>query len=70
MAKDIRQVYSDMPTKQLLILLSKKNARILRIESGAAGYWMNRDLRELRQQVNWINAVLESRDCQVLFTEA
>jgi len=70
MAKDMSKVYFDMPTKQLLALRSKKHQRIERIESGAAGYWVNRDLRELRQQVTWINAVLESRDCQVPFPEA
>jgi len=67
--KNMSKVYFDKPTKDLLRLRSEKNRKIERIESGAAGYWANRDLRELRQQVNWINAVLESRDCQVSFPE-
>jgi len=68
--KDMSKVYFDKSTKDLLRLRSEKNRKIERIESGAAGYWVNRDLRELRQQVTWINAVLESRNCQVPFPEA
>jgi len=68
--RNVSDVYFNKPTKDLLRLRSEKNRKIERIESGAAGYWVNRDLRELRQQVIWINAVLESRNCQVPFPEA
>lgn len=67
--KNMGAVYFGMNTKQLLALRSKKLRVIERIEGGAAGYWVNRDLRELRQQVNWIDAVLECRRSQVPFPE-
>lgn len=69
MSKEMSKIYFDMGTKALLRLRSQKSEKIIRIESRAAGYWMDREVRELRQQINWINAVLESRDCQVVFPD-
>jgi len=65
MAKDMSAVYFEMTTKNLLKLRSKKVLEIQRLENEARGMLKARDERVLRQQVLWINAVLESRNCQI-----
>jgi len=64
-AKDMSKVYCNMTTKNLLNLRSKKVLEIQRLENEPRGMLKARDERVLRQQVVWINAVLESRNCQI-----
>jgi len=63
--KDMSKIYFSLPTKQLLTMRSVKAREIERLEAKQRGNFENRDLRVLRQQIVWINAVLESRNCQI-----
>jgi len=63
--KDMSAVYFEMPTKQLLKLRSQKWREKERLENKNRGWLENRDLRVLKRQILWINAVLESRGCQM-----
>jgi len=63
--KDMSVVYFEMNTKALLRLRSQKWGEKVRLENKNRGMLENRDLRVLKQQIIWINAVLESRDCQI-----
>jgi len=63
--KDMSAVYFGMDTKALLRLRSQKWREKERLENKNRGMLENRDLRVVKQQILWINAVLESRNCQI-----
>lgn len=63
--KDMSRVYFEMPTKKLLMLRSQKARELVRLEGEVRGWLKEYEVRVLRQQIVWINAVLESRDCQI-----
>jgi len=63
--RDMSRVYYELPTAQLLKLRSQKHSELQRLENRSASLWQRRDERVLRQQIIWINAVLEARDCQI-----
>lgn len=59
--------YYNMATKQLKTLRSKKYNRITRLEHLPMGYFNIQEVRVLRQQLIWIDAVLEQRELQMSF---
>jgi len=63
--KDMVSVYVGMSSKQLKGLRSKKFLRIQKLEGKPVGYFNIQELRTLRQQLAWIDAVLESRELQL-----
>jgi len=63
--KDMVSVYVGMSSKQLKTLRSKKYLRIQKLEGQPIGYFNIQELRTLRQQLQWIDAVIESRDLQL-----
>jgi len=65
MGKDMSKVYFNMPTEGLLALRAEKLAKLTRLNREPKGWSKLRDERVLLQQIVWINAVLESRDCQL-----
>jgi len=63
--KDMVSIYVGMTTKQLATLRSKKWLRLTKIEHQPIGYFNLIEARTLRQQIIWIDAVLESREAQL-----
>lgn len=64
MMRDMASIYYKMSDQQLYQLRSKKLRQIQKLEGMNRGVHMNRDLRELRKQVDWIEAVQASRKLQ------
>lgn len=58
---DMHMRYYNMTTKQLLELRSQKNNRIRTLERRQMGYFDQQEMKKLRQQIGWIDAVLNSR---------
>lgn len=65
MARDMVSVYVGMSSKKLKTLRSKKYNRLTKLEHQPIGYFNLQEVRMLRQQLIWIDAVIESRDLQM-----
>jgi len=59
----VRNVYFNMTTEQLRRLKSSKSVRLTKLEHDM-GYFAMKEKPRLRQQIRWIDAVLESRKHQ------
>jgi len=64
MAKDMSKVYWGMTTDQLRKLKSQKHEQHYILENKPEGFFNDHDLRVLRQQIRWIDAVLAARNLQ------
>jgi len=64
--KDMVSIYVNMSTKQLKFLRSKKYNRRTQLEHMPLGYFSIQEVRKLNQQIIWIDAVLQSREDQMM----
>lgn len=60
----IANIYYDMATKRLRDLRSKKAVRVAKLESEKLTYFSQQEMRKLRQQIIWIDAVIAARTAQ------
>jgi len=67
--KDMRNFYFNMTTNELRVLQRKKLIRVQHLQSKKLGYFDQQELRKLKQQLDWIRAVLESRSAQKSFLQ-
>lgn len=68
-ATDLSTRYWNMTTRDLRRLKSQKENRIMRLEAKYLGYFEIKEIRMLRGQLKWINAVLAAREAQASFME-
>jgi len=61
----VRNVYYGMATARLREIRSKKQVRVKTLESLPRTYWTQQELRKLRQQIIWIDAVIAARTNQL-----
>jgi len=64
--KDMVSIYVNMSTRQLKELRSKKFNRRQTLEHMPLGYFSIQEVRKLNQQILWIDAVLQSREDQIV----
>jgi len=62
-AKDMRKVYFDTPTVDLLKNLGRKKLQLMRLE-GSYAYWAKKERSRLQYLIDQIEAVLASRAAQ------
>jgi hypothetical protein len=58
-------VYYGKTSESLRELKSKKMLLLEKLRAKPYGYWVLHDIRVLNQQIQWIEAVLASRDAQL-----
>lgn len=63
--KQMSEFYMSMSTADLRRLMSKKHNQVMKLESKNRGYFEQKELIKLRQQLVWGNAVLASRQQQL-----
>lgn len=62
---NLRNAYFALTTKQLQTLRSKKVVMRNHLRSQPKTYYNLQDIRKLNQQIDWIDAILRSREDQM-----
>jgi len=64
MRNRVYNLYWHMNSKRLRVLRSQKYNKITRLESEGVGYFIQKDINALKEQVAAIDAILASRENQ------
>jgi len=67
--KNMSYVYWNMKLKDCKRLRSQKVSAVLRLERKHLGYFDQQELRKLRQQVIWLDAVIAAKAAQLALPE-